>query len=213
MKPVERLCIPALAAAVFACRAPGGPDGDAFGPGRRPGEVADDAAVASLSPAAELEVLAVHTVVRAPEHDRLEALVGRFRAEGVFYPHPGARPRIVCGELETWWDGVGATLRGRFDGELWGHAIEFVSEISFDPLLGCWVETWKDLEGSVLRPLAHGYEEAEGLVVTTRWEGGRRVRDEIRLAGDEIARRVWRTSADGVEYLTLELTCRRIDDI
>ena len=102
-------------------------------------------------------------------------------------------------------------LESEFFGFLWGEEFAFISILAFDPLLGCWVESWWTESGELIRPLAHGYEQDNGSVVTVRREEGRDVRDEIHLGTNQITRRIWRTTSEGVEYLSLELTGQRVD--
>lgn len=167
--------------------------------------------VASVPVAAPPETLAVRSVVRTAEHARLEALAGRFEVRGSFHPRPGSNARPVEGTLETQWIDETATLEGFFEGTLWGAPFAYVSETGFDPTLGCWVETWRTAEGAPIRNLAQGYEGGDGCIVSVRHEDGRTVRDELRFEADGIVRRVWRTTAEGVEYLSLELDGRRVD--
>lgn len=159
----------------------------------------------------DLETLAVRAIVHAPEHDRLASLAGQYAVTGSFFERADGEPRRVSGAFVAEWRAESATLSGSFEGELWSRPFHFVSDLSFDSLLGCWVETWCARDGEVVRPLAHGYEEEPGLVVTTRYEDGLRVRDEISIAEDTIVRRMWQTDADGVDFLKMELVFQRSD--
>lgn len=167
--------------------------------------------VASEPVALPPEVLAVSTVTRTAEHSRMEASIGSFEVTGTFYPRPGAQARPVEGQLETHWMDDCSSLESEFFGSLWGEEFAFISILAFDPLLGCWVESWWTESGELIRPLAHGYEQDNGSVVTVRREEGRDVRDEIHLGTNQITRRIWRTTSEGVEYLSLELTGQRVD--
>lgn len=167
--------------------------------------------VASEPVAIPREVLAVSTVTRTAEHSRMEASIGSFEVTGTFYPRPGAQARPVEGQLETYWMDDCSSLESEFFGSLWGKEFAFISILAFDPLLGCWLESWWTEDGELIRPLAQGYEQDNGSVVTVRREEGRNVRDEIHLGAHQITRRIWRTTTDGVEYLSLELTGQRVD--
>jgi len=202
MNRVDRLSLAGIACVLVACKA-GGSESAA------PVEhswTAPEEAQASSPLVTEPEVLAVRAAPRTREHEQLEGLAGCYQVSGSFYPRPDARARAVEGTLRAEWNDASGQLESRFVGRLWDQPFEYSSDLGYDGDLGCWLETWHDEGGSVLRPLAQGFTDADGAIVSVRHEDGRPVRDELTLGADRILRRVWRTSAAGVEYLSLELS-------
>lgn len=174
------------------------------------GAVLSSCSSSSTSVSAE-ETLAIHFGTRGEMHAHLDALEGEFEATSSYWPRANADARSSIGLMVGAWDEAGLCMRSSYEGDLLGTSQQLVSATTWDDVRACYVGVWTQMDGSSVLTLGDGHMDDQGSIVTMRCDGESSVREVLTvISADEHTREIYRSTADGQEYLSWSLHMVRL---
>lgn len=151
-------------------------------------------------------------------HQRLEPMIGTFKATTTFWMEADAEPSVSEGTSTNEWMLDGRYVRSSFDGQMMGMPFQGMSVMGYNNGTGQYEGVWVDSMSTLIMPVSRGTVDDSGKVFTFHREADNmfpgmtvKMREVLTLIdNDRHTFEMFEEDAQGQERQSLEIVYQRV---